>query len=136
MKKTDKENTEEVPYWVTQRPEFDKAMKKLTHEGTEGIFAQIRKQPVCDGKPLTKKQLREMFDTMEREHRKFVERYGEMEKAHTKHFLDRAKELGEEPPLWLMMITSPSYNRMNGGHFFTSREFLEKHSKWLKDYNK
>lgn len=101
---------------------------------SKGIMEQIRDMP--EPEPITRKGLEKLFNTLQKQDEERRNMITKMEKAHSKHFAQRAKELGEEPPLWLMLITSPRQNMINGGHFFTSQEFLEKHSKWLKDYNK
>lgn len=102
----------------------------------EGIFEQIRKMPVYKPEPLTPESLEQMFKDLQERDIAQRKRIAEMEKAHTKHFAERALELGEEPPLWLMVITAPQFNMINGGHFVTGAEFLKDNEKWLKDYNK
>ena len=85
---------------------------------------------------ITRQDFIDFFEESTKQRREFLNKIDKMEKEHTKHFVKRAAELGEEAPLWLMLVTSPRMNMLNGGTFYTSREFIEKNRKWLNDYNK
>ena len=99
----------------------------------KGIFQQIQEDgDIYNGKPISEKELIQFFEDEEKRRIAFRKKIDKMESEHTKHFVDRAKELKEEIPLWLMFMTCPRMNMMNGGVFYTSREFIDKHSKWLK----
>lgn len=97
----------------------------------KGIFGQMQDAPVYKPKKLTKKDLKEFMEAAQKEHEAFVKHYAKLQDKWAKHWADKKKEHGEEPPMWLMLITSPDVNRINHGTFMTSREFMDKHKKWL-----
>lgn len=97
----------------------------------EGIWEQIQKVQPVKAKPFTPKDLEALFKKLEKQELDYRKKLVQMEKDHVKHFAERSKELGKEPPLWLMFITSPMYNKATGGTFYTSREFIEKYKEWF-----
>ena len=98
----------------------------------KGIWHQIRETKPNVYKDLTKEELEESFNKIQENASKFRKKIQEMEKEHTKHFIKRSKELDEEIPMWLMLITSPSMNKHEGGVFMTGEQFYKVNEKWLK----
>jgi hypothetical protein len=71
-----------------------------------------------------------LLEKIERDAKAERKRYLKLQEDWSSHWTEKERLYGK-PPMDLMMITHPDSNRINGGIFFTSREFMEKHKKWL-----
>lgn len=104
---------------------------KIWDSAMKGIFQLIQESEPYVYKEPSKEEFIEMMEKLQAQHEALRKHLAKLEDEWAKHWARKQKENGEEPPLWLMLMTAPSNNMLNHGVFYTSREFLDKHKKWL-----
>lgn len=95
----------------------------------EGIFEQIRKQPVhlYDGVPPTQKEIVKLFKEMAKKEAKIRKQKLKIQKDNTKHLIKRSEELGKEIPIVLLLLTDPFLN----SNMFHGQWFRDRYKEWL-----